>query len=228
MNAQCPFHTAPCSIQRRISATWAGVSGLPAFGGGIRVSGSSEVIRSAELALVRLARDDDRRAVGRAEQSLAGVEPQVGLALVGVRPVALVARLGEDRPDVAVEVDVGPGRRRPAPMPPRPARSPQTARLVGRSDLIGSAPAPSFGGAAGQRSGSAGPEGLSGGERAGLSCFAGTSRARATRGRCRRGRSVRSRIRISWISGCFKCRIDRESATSRPGPPGSGTPQGGR
>ena len=39
--------------------------------GGMRSSGSSEVIRSEQLALVGLAGDDDRRAVGRSEQAVA-------------------------------------------------------------------------------------------------------------------------------------------------------------
>ena len=62
-----------------------------------------------QLALVRLSRDDDRRAVGRSEQPLPEVEPQVRLALVLIGPMALVARLRKDRPDLPVEIN-SPGR----------------------------------------------------------------------------------------------------------------------
>ena len=104
--AQCPFHSAPCSIQARIRSTCsASTACARPSAGGIRISSSSEAIRSKSSLSSGLPGHEDRRVLGLPEQPLARVEPQVGLPLVRVRPVALVAVLREDRADVAVEVD---------------------------------------------------------------------------------------------------------------------------
>ena len=58
-----------------------------------------------QLALLGLTRYDDRRAFGRSKQAVALIEPEVGLALVDIRAVALIARFREDRADLPVEVD---------------------------------------------------------------------------------------------------------------------------
>ena len=69
-----------------------------------------------ELALRRIARLDDRPAGGQLlERALAQVEPQLGLAPRRVGSVAAETAIGEQRPDLAGEVDarsVFPGRRR--------------------------------------------------------------------------------------------------------------------
>jgi hypothetical protein len=59
-----------------------------------------------ELAAVQVPRRDRGATfVEHREDAVAGVEPEVRLARLGVRPVALVAVLGEDGTDVAVELD---------------------------------------------------------------------------------------------------------------------------
>src|SRR5262245_29267175 len=59
-----------------------------------------------DFTLIGLARNEVAYALGSPEQTLACVQPQVRLALVGVGPMALVAVLGEDRADVAVETNL--------------------------------------------------------------------------------------------------------------------------
>ena len=41
------------------------------------------------------------------QRSLLGIEPQVGLALIGVRPMTVKTLVGQDGPNVAVKVDLG-------------------------------------------------------------------------------------------------------------------------
>ena len=65
------------------------------------------------FALARLASNEWAHAVLVAERARRGVEPQTGLALVGVWPVTLVTVVGEDRADVPAKIDrvvVSPGR----------------------------------------------------------------------------------------------------------------------
>ena len=64
----------------------AAVSFLPDLGGGITSSGSLLVTRCDQLALAALARHD--HGVLRPQRAFLEVEPQVGLARLGVRPVA--------------------------------------------------------------------------------------------------------------------------------------------
>ena len=59
--------------------------------------------RADQLALAALARHDHR--VGLAQGAVLEVEPQVGLARLGIRPVAGEAVFREDRQDVAAEID---------------------------------------------------------------------------------------------------------------------------
>ncbi len=108
MNDQCPWYSAPCATHALRVATCFLVSALPEPFDGIRSSGSSEVIRRIQLALVRVARGDDLDVVVGREQTFLLVEPEVGLAMILVWPVAEEAVLGQDRPDVAVEVDAFP------------------------------------------------------------------------------------------------------------------------
>ena len=61
-----------------------------------------------QLALLRFARHERLRL----QRLRAHIQPQVGLALIRVLAVAVKAVLGQDRPDVAVELDFGRGRRR--------------------------------------------------------------------------------------------------------------------
>ena len=68
----------------------------------IRVVGGDAAVN---LALAWLAVDERAHAVFVTKCIGLGIEPQLGLALVGVRPVALVTVVGEDRADVAVELD---------------------------------------------------------------------------------------------------------------------------
>ena len=92
---------------------------------------------SDQLAVVGLAGLDDR--VLGPERPLADVEPEVGLAGAGVRPVAEEAVFGEDGEDVAAEVDggLGPegGRRQGRDQPQRDDNS---VRHAGRRSSAGS------------------------------------------------------------------------------------------
>ena len=81
-----------------------------------------------ETALGRLARDDRRPSrLGRLEHRLVAIEPELGLALVLVGSVTLETTVRQDRPDLAVEVDLR-GRQAPA------AASPQGRRRGTSSD----------------------------------------------------------------------------------------------
>ena len=106
INAQCSAYVAPCWTHRVRTSTSAGLRRLPAFLGGMRMVSSSSAIRAIEGARVRVARDDRRLpALERLDRRRPLVEPKpLGpLGLIGA--VAGEAIPGEDRPDLAVEVD---------------------------------------------------------------------------------------------------------------------------
>ena len=104
MNDQCFAYGAPCSIQRLSSSF---CSGLSAVRIGRRhhfrfvVGGDA----APEFALLGVAGDDRRDVVVFDEGGFGSVEPQVGLAGLFVEAVALEAVFGEDRADVAVEIE---------------------------------------------------------------------------------------------------------------------------
>src|SRR5207244_4468676 len=63
-----------------------------------------------KFALVGLARRDHAGAIAAGKEPFLGIKPQVGLALVLVRAVALKAVLRQDGPDIAIEIDGLPRR----------------------------------------------------------------------------------------------------------------------
>src|SRR5207249_11562319 len=79
----------------------------PAAGFGLRHPFRFVLRRDAaeQLALLRLAWHDHRAIFPLGKCSLFSVEPEVRLSLGLVRPVAIEAVVGEDRPDIAVELD---------------------------------------------------------------------------------------------------------------------------
>ncbi len=79
------------------------MSFLPDFGGGITSSASLLVTRWMSSLSPLL--PGTITGFGLPQRDLLEVEPQVGLARLGVRAVAGEAVLGEDRQDVAAEVD---------------------------------------------------------------------------------------------------------------------------
>ena len=58
-----------------------------------------------QLAVIGLAGDDRRVAAEIGERTLAGIEPQLGLALFRIGAVAEKTAIGKDRTDVAIELD---------------------------------------------------------------------------------------------------------------------------
>ena len=108
-----PSTRPPAAIQRRTMSAWAGVSGLPALGGGIRSSGSSEAIRSQSSLSSGLpgTTTSCRRPSGTGRR---GCRAAGRPSACWRRAVALVARLREDRADVPVEVN---GRAQPRRQP---------------------------------------------------------------------------------------------------------------
>ncbi len=68
----------------------------------VRVLGTDPLIDGAGR---RLARNEHAVVAPLGEQAFAGVEPHLGLPLGFVGAVAVVAEVGEDRTDVAVEID---------------------------------------------------------------------------------------------------------------------------
>ena len=77
----------------------AGVGWRHPFG---RVLGTHPLIDAAGR---RLARNEHAVVGPLGEQAFAGVKPHLGLPFGFVRAVAVVAEVGEDRTDVAVEID---------------------------------------------------------------------------------------------------------------------------
>ncbi len=112
MNAQWSFHSAPCSTHRLSRSISCGVSVRPSDFGGIRSPSSSAVIRATSSLSSRfpgtMARPSDFEL---GEGPFLRVEPQPGLAVPGVGPVAVEALVRKDGPDLVVEVDILRGRR---------------------------------------------------------------------------------------------------------------------
>ena len=107
MNAQWSFHSAPCSTHRLSSSISAGVERPPQR---LRRHPVGLVLGrdpGDELALLEVSRHDRvpvRLQLG--EGPFLRVQPQPGLALPRVRPVAVEALVREDGPDLVVEVDL--------------------------------------------------------------------------------------------------------------------------
>ena len=99
----------PLAPPRRSSGGCVSISAalrdFPDFDGGIRSDGVLGRDPAVELAGLEVAGHDRAAAVAIGLGRRLLIEPQVGLALAGVGPVALVAVVREDRPDVAVELD---------------------------------------------------------------------------------------------------------------------------
>ena len=106
MNAQCGCHFAPSAIQRLDSFDLGGAEGFPRLDRWhpLRIVLGRDPL--VEFAGVEVAGSDRAAAVVDGLGGRLLIQPQVGLPLGAVGPVALVTPVREDRPDVAVELDV--------------------------------------------------------------------------------------------------------------------------
>ena len=106
INAQCGAYSAPSAIQRSSTLTSAGVSRWPAL---LRRHAERVVLvcyADDQLAGLRVAGDDRRLAtLQRLDGRLATVEPQPFGPFRLVLTVASETVPGQDRPDLAIEVD---------------------------------------------------------------------------------------------------------------------------
>ena len=112
INDQCFCHVAPCAIHRVSSSISRSVS-LARAGicGGIRRRQIIGSHAADEFALGRVPGHDREVAAQVALGARFRIQPQLALALALIGPVARVAAVGENRPDIAIEFDgVGLGR----------------------------------------------------------------------------------------------------------------------
>ena len=103
-NAQCCFHSAPCSIQRLRVSFCPSLSVLWLESGGIRRAGFGFGDLLVEEALLRLTRHDRRAVAPWRQRVFVKVESQVGLPRRRVRAVTEKAVVRENRADVALEI----------------------------------------------------------------------------------------------------------------------------
>ena len=167
---------------------------------------SSAVMRSRSSLSSGLPRDDDGRAVGRAEQSLARVEPQVGLALVvrRGRGTDSTSRRGSGRMSRLKSTSGSPAAATPGCRPgqSRVAAGSQGTESHGSHRLDScSVRSVASGGLPSAVPGGDGERGRGGG----LILFGKDARPTRPAGVPAVGSG--SPFRISWISGCFQCRI---------------------
>ena len=114
MNDQCLAYGAPCSIQRLSISFCSGLSTRCESGGGIISDSSVDVMRRQSSLWSgwpgTIAVTSSCLAYGR----FGLIEPQLGLPGFLIEAVALEAVFGEDRADVAVEIEFlfGGGRER--------------------------------------------------------------------------------------------------------------------
>ncbi len=93
----------PALDQRNLLARQAmtGAGGRHAFVGRSRCNAADQVARG------RIAVDNHRGPVAAGENALPPIEPQVGFAFRVIRTVTGKTGLGKDRPDLAIEIDLG-------------------------------------------------------------------------------------------------------------------------
>ena len=104
-NAQCCLYVAPCAIHFRSVSICSGVSVLPESAGGMRTSGSSLVMRAISSLSSGLPGDDHGFGAANVAGILPHIEPQIGLPLGRIRPVAVEAVVRQNRPHIAREID---------------------------------------------------------------------------------------------------------------------------
>ena len=113
MNDQCFCHVAPCAIQRVSKSISRSLSrAAPAHAGGIRCAWLSARDAPDQFALRRIAGNDGEMPAQIGFRARFRIQAQLALALRRIRAVARIAAVGENRPDIAVELHAS--RRHPA------------------------------------------------------------------------------------------------------------------
>ncbi len=106
MNDQCDCHLAPAAIHRSSVSICAGESCRAESAGGMPLVGIGRLDAPHQFAGFRIARHNGSMSAQVGQGARFSIQSQLGLPLRGIGPMALKAVIREDRPHIAIEVDL--------------------------------------------------------------------------------------------------------------------------